>query len=82
MVSGGGEVLWMEYLGQEASHGLEEVNEGGSFATSGNFFFYLPLRGCAKGKAPKIKETLVQGRVGSSTKRMLDAQHMLWNKCK
>lgn len=54
-----GEVLWMEYLGQEAIHGLGEVNEDGSFF----FFFYLPLRGCAKRKAHKIKEILVQGRV-------------------
>lgn len=55
----------MEYLGQEAIHGLEEVNEVGSFAKSGIFFpiFYLPLRGCAKRKTQKIKETLVQGRV-------------------
>lgn len=63
MMGGDGEVLWMEYLGQEAIHGLEEVNESGSFAKSDDYFFYFPLRECAKRKAQKIKEILVQGRV-------------------
>lgn len=53
MVSGDGEVSWMEYLGQEASHGLEEVNEGGSFAKSGNFFFLSSSERLCEEKGPK-----------------------------